>query len=216
VTQLTQGHWCGRASSADAGSPARQGRLQPRPRHRELGKYPPTASDGLMLQVGGRMHRPLLTVDGRYRPMVRARWGHGRSGPTSRGRGCDDHQLDRRARPVHGGHLPRWQGPQARGSCWGEGVESGARAEPVGLLPDQPDLELRTGSATCRGETSSGSARTGLRWRVQPPAARFRIQNLRGRKPARSRRALVGTAVVRPGDAGARGEGAVRPAATPR
>jgi hypothetical protein len=101
---------------AARGCPQRSGRSRPgrgpSAAHRELGKHPLTSSDGPMLQVGGRMHEPLLTVDGRYRPMLRARWGHGWSGSTSRGRGSDGHQLGRRVRFVQGDHLSRWQHPK--------------------------------------------------------------------------------------------------------
>jgi hypothetical protein len=41
--------------------------------------------------------------------------------------GGDSPQLTRTMRLVLGDHLPRWQGPQARGSYRGEGFEPGAR-----------------------------------------------------------------------------------------
>src|SRR4029450_12819827 len=53
----------------------------------------------------------------------RARGGHGRRGPTALQRGGDGHKLSRRVRPVRDDHLPRWQGPQAHGSRWSEGLE---------------------------------------------------------------------------------------------
>lgn len=71
----------------------------------------------------------------------------------------------------------------------------------------QPRVEERRVAGA--PELASGGA-------FNPLRRDFDIHHFRGRKPARSRRALVGTAVVRPGDAGARGYGAVRPAATPR
>jgi hypothetical protein len=64
--------------------------------NRELGKHPRTARYRLILQLGGHMHRPWLSVDDRRRPMRRARRGHGRRGRTWLKRGSDGHQLDRR------------------------------------------------------------------------------------------------------------------------
>jgi hypothetical protein len=52
-----------------------------------------------------------------------ARGGHGRRGRTLLPLGSDGHKLNRRVRPVQGDHLPRWQGPQAHGSCCGEGFD---------------------------------------------------------------------------------------------
>jgi hypothetical protein len=76
-------------------------------------------------QVRPACDRPLLTVRHRQTPMLRARGGHGRRGRTLLPLGSDGHKLNRRVRPVQGDHLPRWQGPQAHGSCWGEGFEPG-------------------------------------------------------------------------------------------
>ena len=42
-------------------------------------------------------------------PVLRARGGHGRRGPTALQRGGDGHKLNRRVRPVQGYHLHRWQ-----------------------------------------------------------------------------------------------------------
>jgi SAM-dependent methyltransferase len=42
-------------------------------------------------------------------PVLRARGGHGRRRPTALQRGGDGHKLNRRVRPVHDDHLPRWQ-----------------------------------------------------------------------------------------------------------
>jgi hypothetical protein len=67
-------------------------------------------------QVRTSVDRPLLTVSDRQMLMLRARGGHGRRGPTAFQHGGDGHKLNRRARFVHGDHLPRWQGPQACGS----------------------------------------------------------------------------------------------------
>jgi hypothetical protein len=79
--------------------PGWSGRRESNP-HRELGKHSRTAPDGLMLQLGGHGHRPWVSVDDRCRPMLRARWGHGRRGRTRRRRAGDGHQLDRRVRPL--------------------------------------------------------------------------------------------------------------------
>src|SRR5512132_1263845 len=66
---------------------------------------------------------PLLTVRDRQMPVLQARGGYGRRGRTWLGPGTDGHQLNRRVRPVHDDHLPRWQGPPARGSrCVGMDV----------------------------------------------------------------------------------------------
>src|SRR5215211_468812 len=58
--------------------------------------------------------RPLLTVSDRQMPMLRARGGHGRRGPAALQRDGDGHKLNRRVRPVHDDHLPRWQAPYYR------------------------------------------------------------------------------------------------------
>jgi hypothetical protein len=52
-------------------------------KHRELGKHPRTAPDGLILQLGGHGQCPWLSVDDRCRPMLRARRGHVRRGRRS-------------------------------------------------------------------------------------------------------------------------------------
>jgi hypothetical protein len=59
------------------------------------------AIPGLAVRCGMRVARPARTN------VVRSSWRR--------------HQLACRARPVLSDHLPRWQGPQARGSCCGEG-----------------------------------------------------------------------------------------------
>jgi hypothetical protein len=71
-----------------------------------------------------------------------------------------------RARPVQGDHVPRWQGPQARGSCWGEGVD-----------PARCSLAVRgrrgEGRVAC-GCCAAGRGRRypwrtrGSRWRADP------------------------------------------------
>jgi hypothetical protein len=76
-----------------------------------------------MAQVRRTCVGPLLTVRDRQMPVLRARGGHGRRGRSGLGRGGDGHTLNRRVRPVHDDHLPRWQGRQARGS-WTEGVRT--------------------------------------------------------------------------------------------
>jgi hypothetical protein len=54
-------------------------------------------------------------------PVLRARGGHGRRGPTVLQRGGDGHKLNRRVRPVHDDHLPRWQGPEVAAAPWVRG-----------------------------------------------------------------------------------------------
>ena len=44
-----------------------------------------TAPDGLTLQLAGHGHEPWLSVDDRWRPMRRARWGHSRRDDAARG-----------------------------------------------------------------------------------------------------------------------------------
>jgi hypothetical protein len=78
-------------------------------RDRELGKHPPDAPDGLILQVGRPGHRPWLSANDRCEPMLRARRGHGLRRRSWLGPESDGHQLDRRVRPVPADHLPRWQ-----------------------------------------------------------------------------------------------------------
>jgi hypothetical protein len=82
--------------------------------HRELGKHPRTAPDGLILQLGGHGQCPWLSVDDRCRPMLRARRGHVRRGRRSSKPAGDGRQLDRRARPVLGDRLLRWQASRGR------------------------------------------------------------------------------------------------------
>jgi hypothetical protein len=62
-----------------------------------------------MTQVRAACCRPLLSVSDRQLPMLRARGGHGRQGPSALQHGGDGHELNRRVRPVHDDHLPRWQ-----------------------------------------------------------------------------------------------------------
>jgi hypothetical protein len=69
--------------------------------------FTPDASP--MAQVRTACCRPLLTVSDRQMPMLRARGGHGRRGPTVLQRGGDGPNLNRRVRPVHDDHLPGWQ-----------------------------------------------------------------------------------------------------------
>jgi hypothetical protein len=66
-----------------------------------------------MPQVTASWDRPLLTVSDRQMPMLRARGGHGRRGPTARQRG-DGHKPNRRVVPDRDDHLPRWQAPAGR------------------------------------------------------------------------------------------------------
>jgi hypothetical protein len=60
-------------------------------------------------QLSGSHDRPLLSVGDRQGPMLRARGGHGRRGPTVLQRGSDGHKLTWRVRLILSGHLPRWQ-----------------------------------------------------------------------------------------------------------
>jgi hypothetical protein len=100
--------------------------------HRELGKHPRTAHRGLLVQLSGRGHRPLLSVDDRSGPRLRARRGTAGEDETLLGRGGDGHQLGRSVRSVQGDtclvgkrrwarasrYPPTWSarlGPQARG-----------------------------------------------------------------------------------------------------
>jgi hypothetical protein len=69
-----------------------------------------------MAQVRPAINGPLLTVGARQAPVLRARGGHGRRGPSALHRGSDGHHLNQRVRPVQGGRLPRWQGLPACGS----------------------------------------------------------------------------------------------------
>jgi hypothetical protein len=70
--------------------------------HRELGKHPRTAHRGLLVQLSGRGHRPLLSVDDRSGPRLRARRGTAGEDETLLGRGGDGHQLGRSVRSVQG------------------------------------------------------------------------------------------------------------------
>src|SRR5829696_473895 len=80
-----------------------------------------------IVQVRSVCDRPLLSVSDRKMPVLRARGGHGRRGPTALHRGGDGHKLHRRVRPVRDDHLPRWQGPRARASTWMRGFDGCAR-----------------------------------------------------------------------------------------
>jgi hypothetical protein len=66
-----------------------------------------------MAQLSAPPDRPLLSVRDRQGPILRARGGHGRRGPSWLRRGIGGHKLNRRVRPVHGDHLPRWQAAQS-------------------------------------------------------------------------------------------------------
>jgi hypothetical protein len=61
--------WPGRATTACG----REGRCYLRG-----GVIPMPPNPGLLMQLGGRRHRPWLSVDDRWLPMLRARRGHGR------------------------------------------------------------------------------------------------------------------------------------------
>jgi hypothetical protein len=66
-----------------------------------------------MAQVGRTVDGPLLTVRDRQLPVLRARRGHGRRGPTALRRGGDGHKLNRRVRPVVGDHCLVGKPPRA-------------------------------------------------------------------------------------------------------
>jgi hypothetical protein len=62
-----------------------------------------------MPQLSAPVDGPLLSVRDREGRLLRARGGHGRRGPRWLGGGGDGDKLNRRVRPVHDDHLPRWQ-----------------------------------------------------------------------------------------------------------
>jgi hypothetical protein len=122
-----------------------------------------------MAQVRPTCDGPLLTVRDRQLPVLRARRGHGRRGRSSLWPGSDGHKANRRVRRVHDDHLPRWQGPQARGSL-GEELEPGPmlfrRLRSWRWMP----CDLRF---LCAGRDRWCPARTrGFRWRADPVRTR--------------------------------------------
>jgi hypothetical protein len=82
-----------------------------------------------MPQVMASYNWPLLSVRDRLMPLLRARRGHGRRGPTALQRGGVGYKLNQRVRPVHDDHLPRWQAPHgARQSiCLDQAVVGGVQ-----------------------------------------------------------------------------------------
>jgi hypothetical protein len=62
-------------------------------------------------QLSAPANRPLLSVGNRQRPLLRARGGHGRRGPSWFAPSSHGRHLNRRVRLVLGDHLPRWQAP---------------------------------------------------------------------------------------------------------
>ena len=140
------------------------GRRESNP-HRELGKLPWTAPYGAILQLGGKTHRPLLSVSDRRRPMSQGTSGArpmrvnmlglAAIAPTRR-----EGEAQPRSR------LPSWQGPLAHGS-------RKVGFEPAVSLHHSPrswpgrcgDLRfLRTGrDRSCPPKTSSS------RCRADPP-----------------------------------------------
>jgi hypothetical protein len=102
-----------------------------------------------MAQVRSVRDRPLLTVRDRQMPVLWARGGHGRRGPTALQRGSDGHKLNRRVRPVQGDHLPRWQAP-AGGARQPEATKLGSSRDvgfqgilaPLAALPGEKTLAV--------------------------------------------------------------------------
>jgi hypothetical protein len=126
-----------------------------------------------MAEVRSVCNRPLLTVRDRQMPVRRARGGHGRRGPTTLQRGGDGCKLNRRVRPVHDDHLPRWQGPSpARGS-------GQVGFEAASVMPQRPrSLELKV-------VRPSGDVIGGVCWQgdgVRPTAYRGNARGRRGRR----------------------------------
>ena len=72
-----------------------------------------------MAQVRSVCNGPLLTVRDRQIPTLRARGGHGRRERTQLRRSSDGHKLNRRVRPVHDDHVPRWHAPAGRAAVPG-------------------------------------------------------------------------------------------------
>jgi hypothetical protein len=90
-----------------------------------------------MPQVRRLRDRPLLTVRDRQMPMLRARRGHGRRGSTALQHGSDGYKLNRRVRPVHGDHLPRWQASGGRAAVGSRNPCSPLPVrQPAGLASD--------------------------------------------------------------------------------
>src|SRR5512132_810999 len=69
-----------------------------------------------MAQVSPAGDRPLLSVGDRQLPVLRARGGQGRRGPTEVRRGGDGHKLNRRVRAVRDDHLASLARAPARDS----------------------------------------------------------------------------------------------------
>jgi hypothetical protein len=106
-------------AGGDRGCPLRSGRSWPgcgpdvapqRSRAWKARPAPSSRPDATpMVQVRAYWNGPLLIMSDRQMPVLRARGGRGRRGPTALQRGGDGHKLNRRVRPVHDDHLPRWQ-----------------------------------------------------------------------------------------------------------
>src|SRR5215211_6779219 len=119
----------------------------------------------------------------------RACGGHGRRGPTALQRGGDGHKFNRRVRPDHDDHLPRWQaaegGTAARGhDCrWLTIVKellmpkhlNQVRAEPESpvTLFDRDMVILVGLLATVEGELRAGDASPRLVRRLSNDATRY-------------------------------------------
>jgi hypothetical protein len=118
-----------------------------------------------MPQVSAACCRPLLTVRDRQMPVLWARGGHGRRGPTGRQRGGDGHKLNWRVRPVRDDHLIRWQ--EARRA----GGRPGTRPSNLSRLFSPRSRRLaavrlsRNYPSPCPGQSCSAGWRT-----ISPPS----------------------------------------------
>jgi hypothetical protein len=132
------------------------GRRESNP-HRELGKLPRTAPYGAILKLGGNRHRPLLSVNDRCRPMLKAR--PGTAGESEHGSGLAPMAPPRRQGEARSRRpLPRWQGAaRPRGSRW------------VGFEAAFTLLQRPRSSARTAGDLRFLDARCDPRARREPP-----------------------------------------------
>jgi hypothetical protein len=100
-------------------------RTQRGPRSRAW-KAPPGSSSmpdaRPMPQVRSSCSRPLLSVGDRQMPVLRARGGHGRRGPTAFRHGGDGHKLNWRVRPVRDDHCIFGKPPKAARQAIASGI----------------------------------------------------------------------------------------------
>jgi hypothetical protein len=104
-----------------------------------------------------RLRWTLLTVRDRQMPVLRACGGHDGRGPTALQRGGDGRKLNRRVRPDHDDHLPRWQATAggaalAYACCGRPPLARGIRRQPL-YLNAWPSAS----SATWSSSTASAS-----------------------------------------------------------